>query len=539
MTGADVVAQILKREGTEYLFCFPTTPIIEACAKVGIRPIITRTERTLINMADGYSRVSNGNRLGVCAVQYGPGLENAFGGIAQAYADSSPILVLPLTESQSFADTKPAFGAVEHFRGITKWVGMVNRNDRLPQFMRRAFTLLRTGHGAPVVVEIPREIASGEYPSHELDYMPVPSMRTMADPDRIESGAALLAAARRPCIIAGQGVLYARAAAELIELAEMLDAPVATTLMAKSAFPETHPLSLGVANRKESIAGRFLESCDVILAIGASLSEGLMLAPLPSGRQLIHSTINEYDIAKTYPTAVPVLGDAKLVAGQLIDALRERLSDNDERPSTRIRQEIQAETLAQLDEWLPVFTSDDVPIRPYRIMWDLNNLVDRDNTIVTHDSGMPRSQLVFTYQATTPRGYIGWGNSTQLGTGLGLAMGAKLAEPEKLVVNVMGDAAFGMAGMDIESAARLRIPVLTVVLNNSIMGGHDRVMPVATGNYGSAYLSGDYAAVAADLGAYSEKVSNPGEVIPALKRGIGKTKDGIPAVLEFITAHEQ
>ena len=109
-------------------------------------------------------------------------------------------------------------------------------------------------------------------------------------------------------------MLYARAAAELIELAEMLDAPVATTLMAKSAFPETHPLSLGVANRKESIAGRFLESCDVILAIGASLSEGLMLAPLPSGRQLIHSTINEYDIAKTYPTAVPVLGDAKLVA---------------------------------------------------------------------------------------------------------------------------------------------------------------------------------------------------------------------------------
>ena len=282
MTGADAVAQILKREGTEYLFCFPTTPIIEACAKAGIRPIITRTERTLINMADGYSRVSNGNRLGVCAVQYGPGLENAFGGIAQAYADSSPILVLPLTEYQSFADTKPAFGAVEHYGGITKWVGTVNRFDRLPQFMRRAFTLLRSGHGAPVVVEIPREIASGEYPSHELDYEPVPSMRTMADPDKIESAVDLLAAAQRPCIIAGQGVLYAHAASDLIELAETLDAPVATTLMAKSAFPETHPLSLGVANRTDSIAGRFFESCDLILAIGASLSEGLMLAPLPS-----------------------------------------------------------------------------------------------------------------------------------------------------------------------------------------------------------------------------------------------------------------
>ena len=221
---------------------------------------------------------------------------------------------------------------------------------------------------------------------------------------------------------------------------------------------------------------------------------------------------------------MPVLGDAKLVAGQLVDVLRERLSNGDRSPRAQIRRELQVEKQAQLDEWLPVFTSDDEPIRPYRIMWDLNNLVDRDNTIVTHDSGMPRSQLVFTYQATTPRGYIGWGNSTQLGTGLGLAMGAKLAEPEKLVVNVMGDAAFGMAGMDIESAARLRIPILTIILNNSIMGGHDRAMPVATEKYGSAYLSGDYAAVAADLGAYSEKVSKPGEVIPALKRGIGKTK---------------
>ena len=539
MTGADAVAQILKREGTEYLFCFPTTPIIEACARVGIRPIITRTERTLINMADGYSRVSNGNRLGVCAVQYGPGLENAFGGIAQAYADSSPILVLPLTEYQTFADTKPAFGAVEHFRGITKWVGMVNHRDRLPQFMRRAFTLLRTGHGAPVVVEIPRELATGQYPSNELDYEPVPAMRTMADPDSIESAADLLAAARRPCIIAGQGVLYATATDELVELAEMLETPVATTLMAKSAFPETHPLSLGVANRSDNIAGRFLDCSDVILAIGASLSEGLMLAPLPQDKKLIHSTVNEYDIGKSYPAAVPLLGDAGLVTGQLLDALRERLSDRDEYPRTYVRREMQAEKQAQLHEWLPVFTSDDQPIRPYRIMWDLNNLVDRDNTIVTHDSGMPRSQLVFTYQATAPRGYIGWGNSTQLGTGLGLAMGAKLAEPEKLVVNVMGDAAFGMAGMDIESAARLRIPVLTIILNNSIMGGHDRVMPVATENYGSAYLSGDYAAVAADLGAYSEKVSDPGEIIPALKRGIGKTREGVPAVLEFITAHER
>lgn len=538
MTGAEAIALILKREGAEYLFCYPTTPIIEACARLGIRPIITRTERTLINMADGYTRVANGRRIGICATQYGPGIENAFGGIAQAYADSSPILVLPLAEDRSQIDAKPAFSAVENFRGVTKWVATVNQPERIAEMLRRAFGLLRSGHPAPVIVEIPRDIANGQCDFAENGYSPVRPRRSMADPAEVEAAAARLARSALPCIIAGQGVLYAGATEELLELAGLLGAPVASTLMAKSVFPENHALSIGVANRAGSIAAEIIAACDTIFAVGASLSYGLMLAPLPPGKTLIQSTVNEYDLGKAYPVDHALLGDAKLVLQQLIQALRGR-------PITAaaggdaVKRQIRASREAWFKEWAPVLTSDQKPIRPFRVIWDLMQAVDRSQTIVTHDSGMPRGQMVATYEAIAPRGYIGWGNSTQLGTGLGLAMGAKLAEPAKLVVNVMGDAAFGMAGMDIESAARLRIPIVTVILNNSIMGGHDRVMPVATDTYGASYLSGDYAAVAADLGAYSEKILEPAEIIPAIKRAIAKTREGIPAVLEFITAHER
>ena len=430
MTGADAVAEILKREGTEYLFCFPTTPIIEAAARRGIRPIIARTERTVINMADGYSRVSNGDRIGVCATQYGPGIENAFGGVAQACADSSPILILPLTEDPSYADTKPAFGAVENYRGITKWVGSVNSPDRIPQFMRRAFTLLRTGHPAPVVIEIPRDMAAAKYPSAEIDYTPVEAIRSAGDPACVERAADLLAGSSRPCIVAGQGVLYSGGTGELVQLAELLDAPVASTLMAKSVFPENHPLSVGVANTRGSLAWPFVEGSDLILALGASLSAGLMLAPLPGGTALIHNTVNEFDISKSYPTTVGLLGDSKLVLGQLIQALAERLKRKPRRNGS-IRPDIRVAKQNLLKEWLPAYESSEKPIRPFRVIWDLMRTVDRTQIIVTHDSGMPRGQVVSTFEAIEPRGYIGWGNSTQLGTGLGLAMGSEAGGARK------------------------------------------------------------------------------------------------------------
>ena len=185
-------------------------------------------------------------------------------------------------------------------------------------------------------------------------------------------------------------------------------------------------------------------------------------------------------------------------------------------------------------QWMPRLTATDEPISPYRVVWDLMQTLDRGRTILTHDSGNPRDQIVPFYEALFPRGYLGWGKSTQLGYSLGLSMGAKLAAPDKVVAHVWGDAAFGMAGMDLETAVREEIPILTVVLNNGAMGGYEKHLPVAMERYGSKFLTGDYTAVARGLGAYGERVENPEEIVPAIGRALEVVEGGQPAVVEMM-----
>jgi acetolactate synthase-1/2/3 large subunit len=191
-----------------------------------------------------------------------------------------------------------------------------------------------------------------------------------------------------------------------------------------------------------------------------------------------------------------------------------------------------------LATWLPKLTSDETPLSPYRVLWDLLHTVDSKKTIITHDAGSPRDQLSPFWTSDEPLSYIGWGKSTQLGYGLGLAMGAKLAQPDKLCINVWGDAAIGFTGMDFETAVRERIPILSILLNNSSMAIELPVMPVATQKYRSTDISGRYADLARALGGYGERVETPAEIVPAIKRAIRQTEDGTPALLEFITAQE-
>jgi acetolactate synthase-1/2/3 large subunit len=187
---------------------------------------------------------------------------------------------------------------------------------------------------------------------------------------------------------------------------------------------------------------------------------------------------------------------------------------------------------------MPKLTSDETPLNPYRVLWDLAHTVDLDNTIITHDAGSPRDQISPFWKSTKPLSYIGWGKTTQLGYGLGLAMGAKLARPEKLCINVWGDAAIGFTGMDFETAVRERIPILSILLNNFSMAIELKVMPVSTERYRSTDISGDYAAMARAFGGYGERVTEPDEIIPAIRRGIEQTRQGTPALLEFITSKE-
>jgi thiamine pyrophosphate-dependent acetolactate synthase large subunit-like protein len=193
---------------------------------------------------------------------------------------------------------------------------------------------------------------------------------------------------------------------------------------------------------------------------------------------------------------------------------------------------------AWVGEWLPKLTSNDTPINPYRVLWELNRLVDKSKTIITHDAGSPRDQITPFWQATTPLSYIGWGKTTQLGYGLGLAMGAKLAKPDHLCINVWGDAAIGFTGMDFETCARERIPILSILFNNFSMAIEIPIMPVSQAKYGSTDISGNYADMAVAFGCYGERITDPNDIVAALERGIEATRQGRPVLLEFITAKE-
>jgi acetolactate synthase-1/2/3 large subunit len=533
--GADAIAAILKAEGVEQVFCFPFSPILDALARAGIRPIVSRQERVAENMADGYSRTSDGERLGVVTVQQSAGVENGFAGIAQAFTDSSPILFLPGHPGTRLTGMHPSFDASRNYAATTKWADLIPSTDAIASRMRRAFVALRSGRPRPVLLEVPVDIAAAELDGFE--YTPVRRVRSAGDPEAVSAALDLLLAAKRPLVWAGQGVLYARASAELAELAERLALPVMTTLLGKSGFDESHPLSLGTGGyAMTAMVADALEASDVVFALGASLGRDFTAPPIPAGKRFIHNTVDASDLHVYYPAEVALLGDARLVLRQLLDELRaRRVAAHDRAP---IESHIARLKAAWRERWAPKLASDEVPINPYRVIGDFRKTFDPAHTIVTHDSGNPRDQLVPQYEAVTPRGYLGWGHSTQLGFGLGAAMGAKLAAPEKIVANFMGDAAFGMVGMDVETAVRERIPILTVLLNNSAMGNYEKNIPDAAERYGTKYLSGNYSEVARGLGAYTERIEQPRDIVPAFLRARAELDAGHPVVLEVITREE-
>ncbi len=539
MRVVDAIAEILKREGVEFLACYPTNTMIEAAATAGIRPIVCRQERVGVGIADGFTRVKNGKRIGVFTMQAGPGAENAFSGITTAYSDSVPVLLLPVGHARNTSQVFHFFRSVQAYAPVTKWTEEITLTDQVPEIMRRAFSYLKMGRLGPVLVEIPNDVAVEEFPAAGVNYTPVKRTVSGANARDIEEAAKILVQAKSPVIIAGQGVLYAEATDELTKLAELLQAPVTTPLEGKSAFPEDHPLSLGTgAGVMPRPVHTFLQKADAIFAVGSSLTKhGIVAAPIPSGKTIIHATNDERDLNKHYPANYPILGDAKPVLSQFIQAVKDLLGGKSKNDGT-VAAEVKKGKAEWMAEWMPKLTSNEKPLNPYRIMWEFMNLFDRKNCIVTHDAGSPRNQLVPFYQAPTPRSYIGWGKSHALGTGLGLILGAKLAAPEKFCVNFMGDAAFGMTGLDFETAVRNNIPTLTIVLNNNFMAAETHMMHASHERYGTMNILGNYADLGRSLGGWSERVEEPGQIVPALQRARKVTDDGKAALLEFITSRE-
>jgi thiamine pyrophosphate-dependent acetolactate synthase large subunit-like protein len=535
MKVGQAVAEIMKREGIEILCGYPVNHLLEYAAAADIRPIIVRQERIGLHMADAISRVTSGKKIGAFCMQHGPGTENAYGGVAQAYSESVPMLVIPQGYPRRIANIEPNYSAVREMRGVSKFAEPVTIPAELSNIMRRAMSSIRNGRSGPAIVEIPTDIWNEEI--GDLDYTPVGVHKYGPDPVDVRKAAAAILKAKRPVIYAGTGVQWAEAWPELREFAELLGAPVTTSLGGKSSFPENHPLSLGSGgNAVPKPVHHFVQNADLIIGIGCSFTETNFGIKFPKGKTFIHSTLDPNHLNKDIVSSIGLVGDAKLTLAALIGELRQTIKAN--RDSSAVVAEITAIREEWMAQWRPMLNSNEAPLSPYRVIWELMNTVDGKNTIITHDAGSPRDQISPFWVSTEPLSYIGWGKTTQLGMGLGLAMGAKLAKPDKLCINLWGDAAIGFTGMDFETAVRERIPILSILLNNFSMAIELKVMPISTEKYRSTDISGNYADMAKAFGGYGERVTQPGEIKAAIQRGIEQTRAGKPALLEFITAKE-
>ncbi len=538
MTVADAIACALKREGVKYLFAYPVNPLIEAAAKLDIRPIIVRQERIGLHMADAIGRLSSGKQIGVFCMQHGPGTENAYGGVAQAYGESSPILVLPAGYNRELAHISPNFNAYLNFQHITKSCETLSSSAATEEVIRRAFTRVRNGRPGPVLVEIPADLFGEELPQ-SFNYTPVPVTRSAPDPEAVEKASIALLEAKRPVIYAGQGIHYAEAWDSLKTLAELLEAPVGTSLSGKSAFPETHPLSLGGGGLAvPQTIFDFIKNADLILGIGCSFTRSSFALDIPEGKTIIHATLDPSDINKDVKVSQALVGDANLTLNSINECVSDLLRGKPRNRFNQVTGEIATIRKSWIQRWKPKLTDTSTPFSPYRVIRDLMRTVDVGNTIITHDAGSPRDQLAPFWTSLAPLSYIGWGKTTQLGYGLGLAMGAKLACPNKLCINVWGDAAIGFTGMDFETAVRERIPILSILFNNLSMAIELKIMPISTEKFRSTDISGNYSQMAKAFGGYGERVDLPENIIPAIKRGIQKTEEGVPALLEFMTSKE-
>ena len=546
MRGGDAVIHALEKEGIRYISGFsggglaPLWPALRESQS--IKAFATRHERLGVEVADGYARATG--QVGVAMTGTGPGATNTLTGIASCFADNVPVLLLmgqhPLRHMGKEYQQEVSSSI---FDTLVKWKGTFTRPEEIPGIMRRAFTALRSGSPGPVVLEMPQDVMLAEADDQALHYDPVgPGRKAAPDARDIEKAAEILVQAKYPILNAGGGALGAGAAEEVMELAELLSMPVATTLLGKSVFPEDHPLSLGggVYPRSKYASGPALQvnrKADAVLAVGNSfrLPNGTDGRPIPDGVKLIHINADEADLNKTYQADVPILADAKLALRALIDAVRDRLGPGAGGLKEEVVSEIKQAKEKWLGEWMPVFTDESTPTNGYRVVYDLMQVVDMERTIALHDAGGSRGYITPFWVATRPHSFVAMGGMAPMGWSMGAAIGVKLAHPDQLVVHLLGDASFGMTGMEIETAVRMGLPTLTVLINNGGIGGGMMGMDRPGGTPPAmAQLGGNFSEVAKGLGAYSERVEQPAEIAPAFRRAIKATEEGQAALVEVM-----
>ena len=530
------IARILKQEGVEWVSTFPVCRVNNALGREGIPIVMMRDDRYAVALADAFSRINAGSKIGVCTFQGGvnaAGLQVAYAGMAQAYEDGSPVLCI--TDGVPIGATENSqFDVASSLKSVSKWYGYVDKPERLPEFMRRAFTMLRTGRPGPVVLAIPD--ADGLYDETADPYFPVKGWKSAPNPDDVAIAVELLINAQNPLIYAGEGVIYAGASAELKSLAELANAPVITTLKAKGAFPEDHPLFVGVRGDQ---VDHYLNKSDLILAVGSSLSPGRFSHGIPNAvnKTIIHATVDELHVNKVYSTTVALIGDARFTLQALEKKLSDKTSGNG-RPPKNVAAEIKSARDSAMAQYREAMASTDKPINPYRVYAGLMEVLDPHNSFVTHESGNTRDQLSTVYDTLIPRGFLGRGNVSSLGFSLAATIAAKISFPQRHCVAVTGEAGLGYMMGNLEVPLRQKLGITVVhVSNGGFAGygpgfwgdGHDPFTHKVLG-----YDEVDMSRVIEALGYHTERVTEPSEVGPALKRALAANDSAQPAYIEFI-----
>ncbi len=553
MRGVEAIANALKAEGVEFIAGVTggsTQAIYDALHMANMRILVCRHERGAVDIADGYARTTG--RPGVVLVEQGPGAVNALAGIASSYADSVPVILLSGQVQQQYAgrNSYQENNLMELFRTVTKWQTSIPLSGRIPEVMRQAFSVVNAPRRRPVFVEIPTNVATGECDEAVLAYEPLRQkrFRFRADWADIECATDLLLKSQRPLILAGAGVLSSEATPELITLAERLGIPVMTTLAGKSAFPENHPLALGLggvpkARYNTKQAAHFADRADLVLALGAGFSQYATrgFSPLLPGVKLIQVNVDPFEFNKIYMTDVAVLGDAKLSIQDLLEALGSKKRNDFWGGSERMQQEIARLKKEWRKEWLPHLTSDAVPISPHRVVWELMQLLDPVKSLITHDSGSSRGIVAYHWESRTPKGFMAFGNQSSMGWSVGAAIGAKLGAPDKDVVVLLGDGSFGMAGMEINTAVRNNIKTTYIVLNNY---GFDLTRVNAAKrlkksmNFPWMELTGNVAKLGEGLGAHAERVEEPEAIRGALERALAAKEPAVVEIMSMVGAPE-
>ena len=467
----DAVARILKQEGVEWVGCFPSNNLIESVAEAGIKPVMFRQERGAAMAVDGFSRMRNREEFGVLITQGGPGSENTMGGLAQAYADNIPILYLPGGSAVGARSVKPNFSPATTYQSVSVSAEVLFQPQQVAEVMRRAFHALRNGRAGPVIVEIPADIGEMEVEDSVVSsYSPPSRHRFAPELKDVKKAIELILSAKKPVIWSGMGVLMSGASKELTEFAELVEVPVYCTMPGKSGFEQRHPLSLGSGSGATSQEARtWLQESDVLFAVGSSMSRTSYGQPIPDGKVIIHNTETVEDLNKDFSVDCGLVGDSKLTLQMLIGEVKAQLGSDGRKGSTNVASEIKDVHDKWMSDWTEVLATDEVPISGYRVIGEMVKVLDQENSIVTHDAGAPRDMIMPFYPGTVPHSYVGWGKTTHLGYGIPLMTGVKIACPDKFCLNFMGDGAFGMSGLDIETSVRAGAPITTVVLNNGGM----------------------------------------------------------------------